>query len=1073
MADPFNPHGHSQGLTHPHPHHPHTSNLHPSIQPPAPPAPPAPPPPPPPPTPAPAPAVTHTRSSKAVFARLTQPFIGTSRPPSSSGPGGGLHGNLPTSAPYGRNPLKPRTTRYNLNSPILALSANVEGDQVVIAGRGILKILCVGYDEITEGSVLGVPTEQKKHLQYDVKWGTVHQKNTVATAGTNGTICIYDTKKGALDRQLREHGRQVHKVAFNPADGRLLLSASQDGNVKLWDLRERGSRLTFKGRADAVRDVQFNAWNAVEFAAAFDNGTIQRWDYRKDSLYERSLSAHNGPAFTVDWHPDGKHCASGGRDRTVKVWDFYADARQKAKHTIFTMTSVSRIAWRPLKHGTTELATCAISNDHRVHVWDLKRPYIPTRIMDEHENAVTGILWKDEDILWSCSKDSMFVQNDVGFASQPINSLTHGAFSWSPTDSFTFMVEQRKSRRSTSRSFDPEDDLAGHDRRRHGRSSSFRGSKPTLGGLETLDKIFVPSQASASAHVPGLFDEVSFSYFAQNYVFDLEGVMGGPKVSLGEACEANAQAAWVMQKYRTAQTWKVLQLALVREEKAISCRHDVTAAGFPSATGAAGSLTMRRPGLTVVEQSNSGGATPLAGPTHVSPDRSTATPTLGRPGGAVDDALLLPPPAFGTSLGSSTTSTDGEEYAGGRANDDETEDAKHRPLLGIATSGGVEEAKPILADSYNGATNTTTANVNNNNTTSTATATMSAAGKGKSIDSLALLPESTDYSPTTLISPIPPIPMYQPAGSPAAHMLQSGQYSSSASGNMGKRRERLYSLASETTTASSSPYGDFHNRVSEDDDESTSPKTGTWMEAIVEEPPLPPLPPQQPTAAPPSIHLPPSSKHRASRVAQGEEDQTFPLHPLPLLHTLLGYYASTTDVQMHTTIFLLLSSSRALSPSPLLNNLFNIPTPATTTAAATTPPPLLESISSYLDLLRRFNLHSVAAGVIKCAQALPEFTALGQTNTHLDFACGRCARPITATATTTTAKVGAGGGGVRCRKCGAVDGCVICWGQVGRWSMCQGCGHGGHDACLREWFFGGGTGGECAAVGCGHYCLPG
>jgi WD40 repeat protein len=74
---------------------------------------------------------------------------------------------------------------------------------------------------------------------------------------------------------LREHGRQAHKVAFNPADGRLLLSASQDGTIKLWDLRERKSRLTFVGRADAVRDVQFNPVNVIEFAAAFDNGTIQ------------------------------------------------------------------------------------------------------------------------------------------------------------------------------------------------------------------------------------------------------------------------------------------------------------------------------------------------------------------------------------------------------------------------------------------------------------------------------------------------------------------------------------------------------------------------------------------------------------------------------------------------------------------------------------------------------------------------------------------------------------------------------------------------------------------------------
>jgi hypothetical protein len=54
----------------------------------------------------PAPPPQHTQSRKAVFARLAQPFIGASRPPSSHGPsaanaggGGGGGGSSVTSAP--------------------------------------------------------------------------------------------------------------------------------------------------------------------------------------------------------------------------------------------------------------------------------------------------------------------------------------------------------------------------------------------------------------------------------------------------------------------------------------------------------------------------------------------------------------------------------------------------------------------------------------------------------------------------------------------------------------------------------------------------------------------------------------------------------------------------------------------------------------------------------------------------------------------------------------------------------------------------------------------------------------
>jgi WD repeat-containing protein 24 len=47
---------------------------------------------------------------------------------------------------------------------------------------------------------------------------------------------------------------------------------------------------------------------------------LQKWDMRNlKPIYDRKVSAHNGPCLTVDWHSDGRTLASGGRDRTIKV----------------------------------------------------------------------------------------------------------------------------------------------------------------------------------------------------------------------------------------------------------------------------------------------------------------------------------------------------------------------------------------------------------------------------------------------------------------------------------------------------------------------------------------------------------------------------------------------------------------------------------------------------------------------------------------------------------------------------------------------------------------------------------
>jgi hypothetical protein len=145
-----------------------------------------------------------------------------------------------------------------------------------------------------------------------------------------------------------------------------------------------------------------------------------------------------------------------------------------------------------------------------------------------------------------------------------------------------------------------------------------------------------------------------------------------------------------------------------------------------------------------------------------------------------------------------------------------------------------------------------------------------------------------------------------------------------------------------------------------------------------------------------------------------------------------------------------------------------------------------------IELLRRFKLFTAAAGIIKTTQ-IDGLVAAGQTNTFADVACGHCYKPIINTLTTRSGQPRVPGTWF-CDRCQRLqDGCVICRETVkGRWTMCQvchfppppppprsptkggnlkTCSHGGHDGCLREWFFNEMMD-ACPAVGCGHDCLP-
>ncbi len=165
----------------------------------------------------------------------------------------------------------------------------------------------------------------------------VEHKSMIATAATNGAVVIWNINKEGQkqgkptlfllplpkllsERVINEHTRTVNRITWHPDHAYTLLSASQDGTMKLWDIRDpTNCKVTFDGKAEAVRDVQFSKFPNY-FAAAFDNGTIQIWDIRKHSAYERKIMGHQGPVFCIDWHPDDRNLfASGGRDRFIQV----------------------------------------------------------------------------------------------------------------------------------------------------------------------------------------------------------------------------------------------------------------------------------------------------------------------------------------------------------------------------------------------------------------------------------------------------------------------------------------------------------------------------------------------------------------------------------------------------------------------------------------------------------------------------------------------------------------------------------------------------------------------------------
>jgi centriolar protein POC1 len=75
---------------------------------------------------------------------------------------------------------------------------------------------------------------------------------------------------------LKGHAAPVKSVDFN-TDGSLLVSASDDKLVKVWDINKLKFRQTLRGHQNWVRSAQFSLDSRM-VASGSDDRTVKLWD---------------------------------------------------------------------------------------------------------------------------------------------------------------------------------------------------------------------------------------------------------------------------------------------------------------------------------------------------------------------------------------------------------------------------------------------------------------------------------------------------------------------------------------------------------------------------------------------------------------------------------------------------------------------------------------------------------------------------------------------------------------------------------------------------------------------------
>jgi WD40 repeat protein/serine/threonine protein kinase len=166
-------------------------------------------------------------------------------------------------------------------------------------------------------------------------WGLALSRDGrwLVSSYTDGEILLWDMKEREVAASFNEHSGSVRAVAFS-VDGRRLASASEDKSVVVWNVAQGRKEVMLAGHNTRVTSVVFPP-NGDWLVSGDQDGHVIRWDMqRRQPLWDFS-SPQAVPAYSVSVSPDGRWIAqtNGVNDSTDGhlLLDFYA--RDAVKHS--------------------------------------------------------------------------------------------------------------------------------------------------------------------------------------------------------------------------------------------------------------------------------------------------------------------------------------------------------------------------------------------------------------------------------------------------------------------------------------------------------------------------------------------------------------------------------------------------------------------------------------------------------------------------------------------------------------------------------------------------------------------
>lgn len=151
----------------------------------------------------------------------------------------------------------------------------------------------------------------------------------VSAGGNRATIYSCEPEGQLSVLQVYEDGNDQELFytcawSYDPDNGAPILAvAGQNGIIKIIDTATRKCVRSLKGHGGAINEVKFFPGKPHIIISASKDYSIRIWNYKTDVLVAvlGGEGGHRDEVLGIDVHQSAEKCASCGMDNSIKIWD--------------------------------------------------------------------------------------------------------------------------------------------------------------------------------------------------------------------------------------------------------------------------------------------------------------------------------------------------------------------------------------------------------------------------------------------------------------------------------------------------------------------------------------------------------------------------------------------------------------------------------------------------------------------------------------------------------------------------------------------------------------------------------